>query len=470
MTIQSGATKAIPEASAYSAQSAAAGSAAAGSAAASATKVRYLILGMLFLVTVVNYADRATLSITGPVISKDLGINAAEMGFVFSAFGWAYVLGQLPGGWLLDRFGSKIVYGLSIFIWSVFTLMQGTIGFLAGGAAVMMLFALRFAVGFAEAPSFPGNSRVVAAWFPGNERATASAVFNSAQYFATVIFAPLMGWLTHSFGWHWVFGVMGGLGIIMAGVWAKTVYAPKDHPRINQAELDYIAAGGGLVNMDDGKNTAASSQKSGAKWDYIRQLFASRMMVGIFLGQFCINAITYFFITWFPVYLVEARGMSILKAGFIASIPAICGFTGGILGGVLSDAMLRRGFSLTAARKTPIVMGMLMSMAMIVCNYTDLQWVIVALMALAFFGKGVGALGWAVMSDCAPKEITGLSGGVFNMCGNLSSISTPIIIGYIIQTTGSFNGALVFVGANALIAAVSYLVVVGEIKRMELKH
>ncbi|MCM8737365.1 MFS transporter [Azospirillum sp. A1-3] len=443
----------------------------AAAATAKRTNVRYLILAMLFLVTVVNYADRATLSITGPVISKELGISAAEMGFIFSAFGWAYVLGQLPGGWLLDRFGSKIVYGLSIFTWSVFTLMQGTIGFLAGGAAVMMLFALRFAVGFAEAPSFPGNSRVVAAWFPGNERATASAVFNSAQYFATVIFAPLMGWLTHSFGWHWVFGVMGGLGIIMAAVWMKTVYAPKDHPRINQAELDYIAAGGGLVNMDDGKKAVAAQSKaqSGAKWDYIRQLFASRMMVGIFLGQFCINAITYFFITWFPVYLVQARGMSILNAGFIASIPAICGFAGGILGGVMSDAMLRRGYSLTAARKTPIVLGMVMSMAMIACNYTDLQWIIVSLMALAFFGKGIGALGWAVMSDCAPKEITGLSGGVFNMCGNISSITTPIIIGYIIQTTGSFNGALVFVGANALIAAVSYLVIVGEIKRMELR-
>jgi ACS family glucarate transporter-like MFS transporter len=460
MTVES--TAANTERAAYST------AAAASPPAAKQTRVRYLILAMLFLVTVINYADRATLSITGPVISKELGISAAEMGFIFSAFGWAYVLGQLPGGWLLDRYGSKIVYGLSIFIWSVFTLMQGSIGFFAGGTAVMVLFALRFAVGFAEAPSFPGNSRVVAAWFPGQERATASAIFNSAQYFATVLFAPLMGWLTHSFGWHWVFGVMGGLGIIMAGVWMKTVYAPKDHPRINQAELDHIAAGGGLINMDDGRKAAASAE-SGAKWDYIRQLFASRMMVGIFLGQFCINAITYFFITWFPVYLVQARGMSILNAGFIASIPAICGFVGGILGGVMSDAMLRRGYSLTAARKTPIVLGMLMSMAMIACNYTDLQWVIVSLMALAFFGKGIGALGWAVMSDCAPKEITGLSGGVFNMCGNLSSISTPIIIGYIIQSSGSFNGALVFVGANALIAAVSYLVIVGEIKRMELK-
>ncbi|KAA0579468.1 MFS transporter [Azospirillum sp. B21] len=440
----------------------------AGAAAATKTRIRWTIVVMLFVVTAINYADRAVLAIAGPVLSKDLGINAAQMGFIFSAFGWSYVIGQLPGGWLLDRFGSKWVYAASIFTWSVFTLFQGFVGFLTGAAAVTALFALRFAVGLAEAPSFPGNSRVVAAWFPGHERATASAIFNSAQYFATVIFAPLMGWLTHSFGWPWAFGFMGTLGLLVSGIWLKTVYSPVDHPKINQAEIDYIAAGGGLVNMDDAakKKTDAAG---GAKWDYIRQLFASRMMAGIFLGQFCINAITYFFITWFPVYLVQARGMSVLSAGFVASIPAICGFAGGILGGVLSDAMLRKGFSLTAARKTPIVLGMLLSMSMIACNYTDVQWIVVGFMALAFFGKGIGALGWAVMSDCAPKEITGLSGGVFNMCGNISSISTPIIIGYIIQTSGSFNGALLFVGANALIAAVSYLVVVGEIKRMELR-
>ncbi|MDR3535176.1 MAG: MFS transporter [Acetobacteraceae bacterium] len=427
------------------------------------TKVRWLIVAMLFAVTAVNYADRATLAIAGPVVSKDLGLNAQQMGFIFSAFGWAYVIGQLPGGWLLDRFGSKMVYAGSLLLWSGFTIAQGFVGFVTGGLAVLVLFALRFMLGIAESPSFPGNSRVVAAWFPRQERATASAIFNSAQYFATVIFAPLMGWITYSFGWPWVFGVMGGIGILLTISWLKLVYNPSDHPWANQAEVDYIAAGGGLVNMDE---PATKEADGGAKWDYIRQLFSNRMMVGIFIGQYCINAITYFFITWFPVYLVQARGMSILKAGFVASLPAICGFLGGILGGIISDWMLRRGWSLTTARKTPIVGGMLLSMAMIACNYTDLQWVVVALMALAFFGKGVGALGWAVMSDAAPREITGLAGAVFNMCGNLSSISTPIVIGFIIQTTGSFNDALVFVAANGLLAAVSYLVVVKDIKRM----
>jgi len=420
---------------------------------------------LLFLVTSVNYADRASVALAGPVISKQLGLNAAQMGFIFSAFGWAYVLAQLPGGWLLDRFGSKIVYALSIFTWSVFTAAQGLVGFFTGGVAVFVLFSLRFLLGVAESPSFPGNSRVVAAWFPSQERATATAIFNSAQYFATVIFAPLMGWIIYAFGWPWVFGVMGGLGLILAATWVKFIYAPAEHPYANKAEVDYIAAGGGLVSLDVG--TQKSAVSGGADtWDNIKQLFSSRMFVGIFLGQYCINALTYFFITWFPVYLVQARGMTILQAGFIASIPAICGFVGGVLGGVFSDFMLRMKFSLSVARKTPIVLGMLMSMIMVACNYTDIQWLVVALMALSFFGKGIGALGWAVMSDTAPKQITGFAGGVFNMCGNLSSITTPIVIGYIIQITGSFNGALVFVAANALLAAVSYLVIVGEIKRM----
>jgi ACS family glucarate transporter-like MFS transporter len=201
----------------------------------------------------------------------------------------------------------------------------------------------------------------------------------------------------------------------------------------------------------------------------IKQLLRTRLMIGIFLGQFCINAITYFFITWFPVYLVQQRGMSILHAGFVAAIPAICGFSGGILGGLFSDFMLRRGFSLTAARKTPIVAGMLLSMSMVICNYVDAQWLVVFIMALAFLGKGIGALGWAVVSDVVPREIAGLSGGLFNMFGNISSITTPIIIGYIIQGTGSFNGALVFIAANSAVAILSYLVIVGEIRRIELR-
>ena len=432
------------------------------------TNVRYWIVVMLFIVTAFNYGDRATLSIAGASMTKDLGLDSVGMGYVFSAFSWAYVIGQIPGGWLLDKFGSKRVYFVSILTWSIFTLLQGFVGSLGSITnAVIGLFILRFMVGLCEPPSFPGNSRIVAAWFPAQERGTAVSIFNSAQYFATVIFAPIMGWLTHAVGWSHVFFFMGGLGILLSFIWLKVIKNPTDHPSMNRAELEYIEQGGALTNMDQPAKKAAMTI---SKWDAIKQLLQSRMMVGVYLGQYCINALTYFFITWFPVYLVQERGMSILKAGFIASIPAICGFTGGVLGGIISDHMLRRGYSLTIARKTPIVLGMMLSMSMVVCNYVDSEFMVIAIMAAAFFGKGVGALGWAVMADTAPKEISGLSGGLFNMFGNISGIVTPIAIGYIISATGSFNGALVYVGLHALLAIVSFIFIVGTIKRIELKY
>jgi len=438
-----------------------------GVGGAKATRVRWSILAVLFLVTTINYADRATISIAGPELKKLLGLSPVEMGFVFSAFAWSYVLAQLPGGWLLDRFGSKLTYFFSIFLWSVFTLMMGWVGFFTGASAVAVLFALRLLVGAAESPSFPGNSRITSAWFPADERGTAAAIFNSAQYFATVAFAPLMGWLVHTYGWQSVFYVMGALGLAMALVWRKTIYAPKDHPRINGAELAYIEAGGALVDLDGAARADRPRLDTVA---IIKQLLGNRMLVGIYIGQYCITTLTYFFLTWFPVYLVTERHMTILKAGFVAALPAIAGFLGGILGGMVSDRMIKAGHSLSAARKTPIVAGMLLAMSMIACNYVAADWAVVAFMSLAFFGKGVGALGWAVVSDTSPKEGGGLSGGLFNTFGNTAGITTPIVIGYILQATGSFSGALVFVGANAAVAIFCYLVIVGDIKRIEFKQ
>ena len=434
---------------------------------APATRVRWLILAILFAVTTINYADRATIAIAGPELKKLLGLSPVQMGYVFSAFAWSYVLAQLPGGWLLDRFGTKITYFFSIFMWSLFTLLMGTVGFLTGAAALTALFCLRLAVGASEAPSFPGNSRLASSWFPTAERGTAAAIFNSAQYFATVLFGPLMGWLVHTHGWESVFYVMGGLGILMSFIWLKMVYGPKDHPRINAAELAYIKEGGALIDLESkDKAVATTKLDTGSA---IRQLLGNRMLLGVYIGQYCINTLTYFFLTWFPVYLVTERHMTILKAGFIAALPAVAGFLGGVLGGVISDRLIKRGFSLSVARKTPIVCGLLLAMSMIICNYVETDWLVITVMSLAFFGKGIGALGWAVVADTSPKEAGGLSGALFNTFGNTAGITTPIVIGYILQQTGSFAGALVFVGANAAVAILCYVLMVGEIKRFEFK-
>lgn len=407
---------------------------------------RYLILLIIFVVTAVNYGDRATLSIAGTEVAKELGLSAVSMGYIFSAFGWAYLLMQIPGGWLLDKFGSKKVYSYSLFFWSLFTFLQGFIDVFPLAWAGVSMFFMRFMLGFSEAPSFPANARIVAAWFPAKERGTASAIFNAAQYFSLALFSPLLGWLTFALGWEHVFTVMGIIGFVLTIIWVKFVHNPTDHPRMSAAELKYISEGGAVVDMDHKKEATPAA---GPKMDYIRQLLTNRMMLGVFFGQYFLNNITWFFLTWFPIYLVQDKGMSILKVGFVASIPALFGFAGGVLGGLFSDYLIGRGCTLTFARKLPIVLGMLL--------------------ALAFFGKGFGALGWPVISDVAPKEIVGLCGGVFNVFGNVASIATPLVIGYIVSELHSFNGALIFVGGSALMMMVCYLFVVGDIKRMELQ-
>lgn len=307
----------------------------------------------------------------------------------------------------------------------------------------------------------------------------ASALFNAAQYAAIIVFAPIMAWIATRFGWPWVFVSMGALGVLVALVWLMVMHVPALHPRVGRAELDYIERGGGLITMDQPSDAsrepdtterahAAREVKAIGMRTALRHLLRSRMMLGIYLGQYCINTVTFFFVTWFPVYLVQERHLTILSAGLAASIPAIFGFGGGVIGGFWSDWMLRRGLSLSMARKIPICLGLGLSMCMIACNYVDTPWLVIGIMAIAFFGKGIGALGWAVNSDAAPKEIAGLSGGLFNMLGNVSLITTPIVIGFIVQITGSFSGALVFVAANALVTVFSYLVVVGEIRRLEI--
>ncbi len=338
-----------------------------------------------------------------------------------------------------------------------------------------MFLALRLLLGLAEAPAFPGNGRIVAAWFPASERATASAVFNSSQYFATFLFAPLSGWIVYRFGWPWVFLVTGGLGAVMAAVWTKTIYTPTSHPRVGAQELNLLKRGGALVDMEQAledslKRPPQRPASSGRqRWAAVGELLGNRMLAGVYLGQFCINTLTVFFATWFPLYLVQERHMSILKAGLAASLPALCGFAGSILGGLLSDGMLKKGHSLSASRKVPIVAGMLLAMMMVGCNYVTTVWIVVLIMSLAFLGKGCGALGWAVVADTSPKQVAGLCGALFNMFGNLSTIVTPLVIGYLVDFTKSYRGALIYVAANAAVAIFAYVFVVGEIKRVELR-
>lgn len=437
--------------------------ASADAKAVAKTHVRYYVLALILLATAINLGDRANLSIAGDALARDLGLNAVTMGYLFSAFAWSYVIGQLPGGWFLDRFDSVKVYGVALFLWSFLTFLLGTISWLPAGMVIAALFTLRFLVGLVEAPIYPANNYIVSAWFPLTERGFATAIFSSAQYVAMVVFVPVMGILSHTFSWHYVFWFMGSIGMLLALFWFWQMRSPDRHPRVNKAELDYLKENGALIDIESAKRKSTPPKLSS-----IKVLFKSRMMLGIYIGQYCITSLQYFFITWFPIYLVKGRGMNIMEVGFVAALPAICGFAGSILCGVLSDRLFKRHNSITIARKTPFIIGMALATGLVFCNFTDSVYVVVVLMCLALFGKGLAQIGLAVVVDTSPKEIVGMATGVFGIAGNISGIVTPIVIGYTLQMTGSFTLAMYFVGAHALVAMLSYLFIVGRLKRLEM--
>ncbi len=427
--------------------------------------MRYSIIAILFAVSCFSYADRAALSQAAVAMPKEMNLTPERMGYLLFGFGWAYVLGQLPSGGLLDRFGSKRVYGISIILWSAFAFLTGWAGYVRASAAFTVLFVLRLLAGFAQSPVFPGNGRIVAAWFPASERGRASAIFNASQYFALPVFAPIFGWLIHTAGWRSCFWFMGAFGAVLTLVWFRNIFGPMEHPRISTAELDLIERGGGLVKTD----TQQGAKRNTLTWATVKMLLSHRMLVGVYIGQFCITTLTWFFVTWFPLYLAQARHMSVVKVGFAAAVPGLCGGFGGILGGIISDRLLQRGCSLSFARKLPIMAGMGLSMTIVACNYAHAQSLMLAFMSLSFFGKGIGALGWTVIADTSPKGMIGMNGALFNLCGNMAGVTTPLIIGTIVGRTHSYNGALLFIAVIAFCAIVSYGPIVGEIKRLELK-
>jgi len=433
--------------------------------------VRYEVLGLVFIVMTVNLADRAAMSIAATPMSAELHLSHVQLGWIFSSFAWAYLLFQLAGGWSLDRFGAKRTYTVAIIVWSLCTAGVGLAPELDEHMASMLIFALIFMVGMAAAPCFPANAKIVAAWFPSVERGTASAVFNSTQYFAGAVFTPLLAVLAAHLGWRSVFYVMGAIGIAAGVLFAWRLRSPLGHPGLTHEEFEVLEQGGATLNMD-GQSKQISSRPAvnetpcrAASLATFRQVLANRTLLGISVAQYCISTISFFFLMWFPIYLVQERHLSLLHAGLIASLPAMCGFSGGILGGMTSDLLLRRGHSLTFARKLPIYIGMLMAFAIVGCNYVNANWLVVVFMALAFFGKGFGALGWAVIADTSPVNVAGLNAAVFNTFSSLSGITTPIAIGYLVHTMHSFSGALVFVGVHALLAIASYALIVGTIKR-----
>ena len=425
---------------------------AAAASGARPSRRRIGILALLAVGTMINYLDRTVLGIAAPQLTAELGIDAAMMGIVFSAFAWTYALAQIPGGIFLDRFGNKVTYFLALTLWSLFTMFHG----LAVGLKT------RFGLGVSEAPCFPVNSRVVSAWFPQQERAKATAVYTVGEYLGLACFAPLLFWIMGSFGWRALFISVGAAGVMFALVWWRCYREPHEDKHLNQLEREHIVNGGGM--------STGAEQHTAFSWPLIRQLLAKRQILGASIGQFAGNTVLVFFLTWFPTYLATERHMPWIKVGFFAIMPFLAAAGGVMFGGWVSDKLLKATGSANLGRKLPIIAGLLMASTIISANWLTSDLAVILVMSFAFFGQGMVGLGWTLISDIAPKGLGGLTGGLFNFCANLAGILTPLIIGFIVAASGNFFYALIYIGGAALLGVAAYVFILGDVKRIELSQ
>ncbi|MDQ8705191.1 MFS transporter [Streptomyces sp. LHD-70] len=418
-----------------------------------ASRARALIAVMLFVTVVINYLDRSNLSIALPEIARELDLNTAQQGLLLSAFGWTYAALQIPGGWLVDRVPARVLYPVCLTLWSLATLFMGIVG------GFVALIVLRLLVGVFEAPAYPINSKVATVWFPERERATAIGFYTSGQFIGLALLTPVLSWLQATVSWHWVFIATGLVGIVWALFWYGWFREPRDS-RANAAEIELIRDGGGLVDA-----TRERPQRARISRADLAAVLGRRKLWGLYLGQFCLTSTLWFFLTWFPTYLVEYRNMDYIKSGFLASLPFVAALVGVLASGVLSDFLLRRRVSLGAARKGPIIAGLLLSTLMVGASFTDSTALVIVFLSVAFFGNGLASITWSLVSAMAPQRLLGLTGGMFNFIGNLSSIATPIVIGMII-TDESFAPGFAYMTVITVVGVLSYVFLVGRVERV----
>jgi ACS family D-galactonate transporter-like MFS transporter len=412
------------------------------------------VLALVAVGTMINYLDRTVLGVAAPSLTRDLGLTPAQMGLVFSAFSWSYALLQIPGGIFLDRFGTRVTYFIALVFWSACTAAMGIV------RTLNALILTRIGVGVFEAPCFPANSRILATWFPQQERARANSIYSFGQYVGLGFLSVPLFWITQQFGWRILFFAVGAFGVAFGLAWWALYRDPAASELVNRAELEHIEAGGG---------GEYKGEPVRFRWRHIAALLRHRQVLGASIGQFGGNSTQVFFVTWFPTYLVTARGMTFIQAGLMTSLPYIGASAGVLVGGQISDMILKRTGSANLSRKLPIVGGMLLASTIVAANYvpTGSDGLVILIMSIAFFGQGMTNLGWTVVSDIAPKKLIGLTSGIFNFSANMAGILTPLVIGIAFELTGSFVGPLVYIGVVALVGAFSYSVILGDIHRLD---
>jgi len=386
------------------------------------SKTRWVVLLLISLMYLITYMDRTGISIAAPRMAKEFGLSQTAVGIVFSVFLWAYAIGQIPLGWLADRLGPRFVLLMIVPLWSLMTAMT------AMATGVASLIAIRFVFGLAESGAFPAATRAMQLWFPKAERGIVHGVTHSFSRFAVAIVPFVAVGIVVRLGWRWIFYLFGGAGL----VWSVAFYflyrnLPEQHPKVNRSELAQIRG-----RSPDGSIKAIDlHQQLAAPW---RIIFRSANMWYIAAGYCCFYYGTYFFMTWFPTYLLEYRHLSLRTVGTLASLPLLAGMVGDIVGGTLTDTVYRKTGKLKFARRVVAAPAMLASGACLIpAAMAHSAWTaILCLTASLFFLELVISPAWAVPMDVG-GEYSGTVSGVMNMAGSLAASISPIVFGVLVQ-------------------------------------
>ncbi|GHO86131.1 MFS transporter [Dictyobacter formicarum] len=416
--------------------------------------VRWGIASLLSLGIIVNYLDRVNISVALTPLEKELGLSNFQTGLILSSFLWSYTILQLPVGAWLDRFGVRWLNRIGSFIWALATFMTG----LVSGFGLILLS--RILLGIGEAPVFPGASKATGYWFPIKERGLATSAFDAAAKFSSVIGAPLMAFIVAGYGWRAAFVAAGIINVVYAVIYWALYRDPSDSKVLSEEEHRYIVEGGAQPEKVAPTNVVAS----------FGFLLRQPKVWGLSLGFAAYNYSFYLFLTWLPGYLQKSLHMSVLKSGWYTVIPWIVAtITDLVIGGVLVDAFIARGYDATKVRKTIVTIGMLLGLAVIGAAFTTdatlaTIWISIAIGGLAF----AAPVAWSIPSIIAPKGTVGSVGSVMNLMGNLSGIIAPIVAGLVIDKTNSFAANFLIAGAILVIGILCFLFLLGRIEQIKM--
>ena len=407
--------------------------------------VQRVALALLVVAGVVNYIDRATLAVANPLIREELGLSIADMGYLLSAFLWAYAFSQLPTGAMVDRLGPRILLTMGLSLWSLAQLLGGLVQNFG------QFFGARVLLGVGEAPQFPTGARVVRDWFNQRDRGLATGVFNCASSLGTAIAAPLLTYLMLSFGWRVMFVVMGVAGLIVAALWGL-LYRNPDEVALTPQENTYRTQGD-----PPGQRTKVTFRE----W---KLLFRFRTTWGMIFGYFGCIYLTWIYTAWLPGYLEIERHMSVKYTGWAAAIPFAWGVVGGVLGGYIADILVRRGVEPLRSRRYPAAIALLgTAICTVAAAYVSSNALAITFISISLFLVYMtSTCAWALSSVAVPTNCTASIGAVQNFGGYLGGALAPTVTGLIVQNTGSFVPALVVGSLIGAVSAGCYLFVVDQ--------